>query len=222
MMEECYFPGLIRNHGRALPHRGRRPFILGLTGSIGMGKSTVAAMFEGEGVPVFDADAVVRALQGPAGKLIPMIEAVFPGTTSAKGVDRAALGAHVLGNAHSMRQLESLIHPAVALEQKAFLVRNRARRLVVLDIPLLLEKSGWRRVDAVIVVSAPAWMQRQRVLARPGMTQAKFRHFLSLQMPDSRKKAHAHWVLDTGGAKGQTHAAVRYLISCISASKAYG
>jgi dephospho-CoA kinase len=215
------FPGLIRNRALALPQRGRRPFVLGLTGSIGMGKSTVAAMFEGEGVPVFDADAAVRALQGPAGKLVSTIEAAFPGTTTARGVDRAKLSAHVLGKPVQMRRLESLIHPAVAAEQRAFLAQHRARRLVVLDIPLLLEKSGWRQVDGIVVVSAPAWMQRQRVLARPGMTHGKFRHFLSLQLPDMIKRQRAHWVLDTGGAKGQTHAAVRYLISCIASSKAY-
>ncbi len=208
--------GRARRTGRM----NKRPFILGLTGSIGMGKSTVAAMFEGESVPVFDADAAVRALQGRRGRLVPDIEAAFPGTTGPDGVDRAALGRAVLGNARAMRKLEAIVHPAVAAEQRSFLRRNRARMLVVLDIPLLLEKTGWRHVDAILVVSAPAWKQRRRVLARSGVDQRKFRHFQSLQMPDYLKKQRSDWVLDTGGAKGRTHAAVRHLITCIRVTSA--
>ncbi len=208
--------GQARRTGRT----GKRPFILGLTGSIGMGKSTVAAMFERESVPVFDADAAVRALQGRGGRLLPAIEAAFPGSTGPDGVDRAALGRAVLGNHAAMRTLESIVHPAVASEQRSFVRRNRARPIVVLDIPLLLEKSGWRHVDAILVVSAPPWKQRRRVLARLGMDQRKFRHFLSLQLADCQKKHRADWVLDTGGAKGQTHAAVRYLITCIRVTSA--
>jgi dephospho-CoA kinase len=201
--------------------RRKRPFILGLTGSIGMGKSTVAAMFAGANIPVFDADAVVRALQGPAGRLVPAIAARFPGTTGPKGVNRAALGAVVLGNPAAMRTLEAIIHPALAQEQQAFLRRHRTQSLVVLDIPLLLEKSGWRGVDGIVVVSAPLWMQRRRVLARPGMTLQKYKHFMGLQLSDAAKVRRADWRLDSGGAKGKTHAAVRHLISCIRAHRAY-
>jgi dephospho-CoA kinase len=204
---------------RALEFR-RTPFVLGLTGSIGMGKSTVAAMFEGQGVPVFDADAAVRALQAASGRLVKPIERAFPNTTGPRGVDRDKLGAVVLGNPAAMRILEAIVHPAVAAEQRAFLKANRARNLVVLDIPLLLEKGGWQRVDAILVVSAPLWMQRQRVMARPRMSAAKYRHFIALQMSDSLKRRRAHWVLDTGGAKEKTNAAVRHLVSCILASKA--
>ena len=185
-----------------------------------MGKSTVAAMFEGEGVPVFDADAAVRALQGRQGRLLPAIEMRFPGTTRISGVDRAALGRAVLGNPTAMRDLEAIVHPAVASEQAAFLRRNRARDIVVLDIPLLLEKTGWRHVDAIVVVSAPAWKQRHRVMLRAGMTFTKFRLFNAMQMPDTAKKIRADWIIDTGRAKGQTLAAVRHLLSCIRAGSA--
>ena len=144
--------------------RLRRPFILGLTGSIGMGKSTAAAMFEREGVPVFDADAEVHRLQGPGGALVAAIAARFPGTTGPGGVDRQKLGALVLGNRHELAALEAIVHPAVFLAQKRFLARHRARSVVVLDIPLLFEKGGWRRVGAIAVVSAPTWMQTKRCL----------------------------------------------------------
>jgi dephospho-CoA kinase len=146
---------------------------LGLTGSIGMGKSTVARMFADEGVPVFDADAVVHRLQGPEGALVAQIEAHFPGTTGAAGVNRTALAEAVLGESEKLRRLEGLIHPAVARERETFLAANRDAPLVLLDIPLLFEKGGWDQVDRIAVVSAPAEMQRERVLARPGMTRRK-------------------------------------------------
>jgi dephospho-CoA kinase len=142
--------------------------IVGLTGSIGMGKSTVAAMLRDLGVPVFDADAAVHILQGPGGALVPAIESAFPGTTSPKGVDRARLGPVVLGDDAAMARLEAIVHPAVAEQRSVFLAAQRGAPLVVFDIPLLFEKGGAHGMDAVIVVSAPADVQRARVLARPG------------------------------------------------------
>ncbi len=192
--------------------------VLGLTGSIGMGKSTVAAMFRAQGVPVFDADAEVHRLQGPGGRLLAAIEALYPGTTGPAGVDRAALGRAVFGNAPALRRLERLVHPEVALIRQAFLRRHRARRLVVLDIPLLFEKGGTRLVDIVAVVSAPAWMQRRRVLARPGMTQARLDHILALQTPDPEKRRRADFVIDTGTGYNATRARVRHLVACLTRS----
>lgn len=198
-------------------HRGlrlRRPFILGLTGSIGMGKSTAAAMFEEEGVPVFDADAEVHRLQGPGGALVAAIEARFPGTTGPAGVDRQKLGACVLGNGRELAALEAIVHPAVGKAQKRFLARHRARELVVLDIPLLFEKGGWRKVGAVAVVSAPAWMQAKRVLRRRGMTHAKLKAIRRLQVPDRVKRARADFVIETGRPKSATRRQIRAITSC--------
>jgi dephospho-CoA kinase len=195
----------------------RRPFILGLTGSIGMGKSAVARMFEAEGVPVFDADACVHRLQGPGGRLVARIEKRFPGTTGPAGVDRARLGAIVLGNKAELAALEQIVHPAVAHERHLFLRRHAARPLVVLDIPLLFEKKGWKAVGAIAVVSAPAWVQRRRVLARPGMTPAKFRAIRHLQMPDHVKRARADFVIPTGHLKSRTREHVRAIVSCFRA-----
>lgn len=194
--------------------RRRRPFLLGLTGSIGMGKSAVAAMFRREGVPVFDADAAVHRLQGPGGALVPAIERRFPGTTSAQGVDRVALGARVFGQPAELKALEALVFPAVAREQARFLARHRARPLVVLDIPLLFEKGGWRRVGAIAVVSAPAWVQRRRVLARPGMTPARLAAIRALQTPDNIKRARADFVIPTACPKSVTRHHVRRIASC--------
>ena len=190
---------------------------LGLTGSIGMGKSTVAAMFRSQGVPVFDADAAVHALQGPAGRLLAQIEALFPGTTGALGVDRGALGRVVLHDKAALARLERLIHPAVAVMQREFLRRHRARPLVVLDIPLLFEKGGWQRVDRVAVVSAPAWKQRARVLARDGMRSSRLARIRALQTPDSAKRRRADFVIDTGASRLATRAAVRQLAACLRA-----
>jgi dephospho-CoA kinase len=194
--------------------RKRRPFILGLTGSIGMGKSAVAKMFEAEGVPVFDADACVHRLQGPGGALVAAIERRFPGTTGPAGVDRAKLGPRVLGNRAELAALEHIVHPAVARERQRFLRRHAARALVVLDIPLLFEKRGWRSVGAIAVVSAPAWVQRRRVLARPGMSAAKFRAILRLQVPDHIKRARADFIIPTGHLKSGTREHVRAIVSC--------
>ncbi|WP_170001673.1 dephospho-CoA kinase [Pseudopontixanthobacter vadosimaris] len=190
-----------------------KPCILGLTGSIGMGKSTVAAMFAAEGVPVFDADAAVRAMQGRGGALIPQIEAAFPGSTDADGVRRAYLGERVFGNAAALARLEAIIHPAVAAERQAFLLEHAAAPMVLFDIPLLFERGGADQVDRIIVVSAPPEIQRARVLARDGMTPEKFAQILALQMPDAEKRAKADHVIDTGTSLAETEAAVRRLIA---------
>lgn len=194
--------------------RRRRPFLLGLTGSIGMGKSAVAAMFRREGVPVFDADAEVHRLQGPGGALVAAIEARFPGTTGPKGVDRALLGRQVLGNRHALAALEAIVHPAVGRAQKRFLARHRSRPLVVLDIPLLFEKGGSRKVGAIAVVTAPAWVQRKRVLARIGMTPDRFKAILRLQVPDRVKRARADYLIPTGCPKSVTQRHIRAIASC--------
>ena len=190
---------------------------LGLTGSIGMGKSTVAAMFADEGVPVFDADAAVHRLQGPAGALVAEIEAHFPGTTGEAGVDRTTLGERVLGDSAALQTLEALIHPAVAREREAFLAANAEAPIVLLDIPLLFEKGGWDKVDRIAAVSAPADVQRARVLARPGMTAVRFERILALQTPDAEKRARADFVIPTGGTFDETRAAVRRIIACLAA-----
>ena len=189
-----------------------RPFVLGLTGSIGMGKSAVAAMFAGLNVPVFDADAAVHRLQGPGGELLPEIEAAFPGSTGPDGVNRGKLGAAVFGNRAELARLEGIVHPAVARLRAAFLAENAGRPLVVFDIPLLFEKGGQAQVDAVVVVSAPAEVQRERVLARPGMTAEKFAQILALQVPDAEKRARADHVIDTGTSLAETRHAVQALV----------
>jgi len=191
---------------------GKRPFILGLTGSIGMGKSAVAGMFEELGVPVFDADAAVHSLQGPGGALLPAIEAEFPGTTGSQGVDRPKLGAAVFGNAEALKRLEAIVHPAVGAMRKGFLEENNDKPLIIFDIPLLFEKGGFQQVDAVVVVSAPAQAQRDRVLSRPGMTEEKFEQILKLQVPDEEKRDRADHVIDTGTSLDETREAVRRLV----------
>lgn len=189
-----------------------KPWILGLTGSIGMGKSAVAEMFVEAGVPVFDADAEVHALQGPGGALLPAIEAAFPGSTGPEGVRREALGAQVFADKAALARLEAIVHPAVAARREAFLNHHAAAPLVVFDIPLLFEKGGAAAVDAILVVSAPAEVQRARVLARPGMTEEKFARILALQTPDGEKRARADHVIDTGVPLAETRRAVRALI----------
>ena len=196
-----------------------RPVILGLTGSIGMGKSTVAAMFKARGVPVFDADAVVHQLQGPGGALVQAIEAAFPGSTGAGGVQRETLGAQVFGDPAALARLESIVHPAVASLRREFMIEHGGAPLVVFDIPLLFEKGGADQVDAVVVVSAPADVQRGRVLARPGMTPEKFARILSLQVPDAEKRARADYVIDTGVTLAETDAQVAALIASVAVAK---
>jgi dephospho-CoA kinase len=193
------------------------PLILGLTGSIGMGKSTVAAMFTGLGVPVFDADREVRRMQGPGGSLLGRIEAEFPGTTGPEGVDRARLGAKVFGDPVALARLEAIVHPAVREARSAFLRAHADASLVVFDIPLLFEKGGIDEVDRVLVVSAPAEVQRSRVLAREGMTPDRFAEILALQLPDAEKRARADYVIDTGAPLAETEAKVAALVEKLAA-----
>src|SRR5260221_1240922 len=184
--------------------------IVGLTGSIGMGKSTAAKMLRQMGVPVYDADAAVHALQAPGGIALPPIEAAFPGVVKNGVLDRQALGARVFGNKEALRRLEAIVHPLVGQQQRRFL-RSAARRrekLVVLDIPLLFEGSGERRVDATLVVSAPAFLQRRRVLARPGMTDERLAGILRQQVPDAVKRRKATIGIPTGLGLAPTRAAL--------------
>ncbi len=194
---------------------GKRPITLGLTGSIGMGKSTVAAMFAEAGVPVFDADAAVHALQAPNGRLVAEIEAAFPATTGANGVDRAALGAIVLGDPAALARLEAIVHPAVGEERAAFLARHAAAPIVLFDVPLLFETGGESRVDHVVVVSAPPEVQRSRVLERRAMTPEKLDAILARQLPDQEKVARADFVVPTGGSLDATRRAVAAIIACL-------
>ena len=180
--------------------------IVGLTGSIGMGKSTAAKMLRQMGVPVYDADANVHAIQAKGGVALPAIEAAFPGVVKDGVLDRQALGARVFGNKEALRRLEAIVHPLVGQRQRAFLKRaaRRGEKLVVLDIPLLFEGNGHHRVDATIVVSAPHWLQRRRVLARPGMTEEKLNGILKQQTPDRIKRRLATYVVPTGMGKAET------------------
>ena len=199
-----------------------RPLVIGLTGSIGMGKSTVAAMFAAAGIPVFDADREVRTMQGPGGALVGAIEAAFPGSTGPDGVLRDELGARVFSDTAALAQLEKIVHPAVAKRRAAFLRDHADAPLVVFDIPLLFEKGGADSVDRVVVVSAPAETQRRRVLVRPGMTEAKFADILARQTPDAEKRACADHVVDTGVSLEETEAEVLALIDRLRRPSAPG
>lgn len=190
--------------------------VIGLTGSIGMGKSTVANMFRRFGVPVFDADAEVHRLQGRGGALVSAIEHAFPGTTGPDGVDRQALGKKVLGNRQALKKLEGLVHPAVAKARQDFLRKHRFRPLVVVDVPLLFETGGEGSVDVVAVVSAPTHVQRARVLGRTGMTEDRLDAILRLQVPDAEKRRRADFVIPTGTNKARTSHLVRKLIAALS------
>jgi dephospho-CoA kinase len=187
--------------------------VLGLTGSIGMGKSTAAKMFAEAGAPVHDSDEAVHRLY--AGEAAPLIEAAFPGTVVGGTVDRARLAAKVLGDAPALKRLEAIVHPLVRADADSFLTRHRAQKapLVVLDIPLLFETGGRDRVDKVVVVSAPADVQRQRVLARPGMSEDKLASILAKQTPDAEKRKQADFVIDTGGSFDETRAAVGRIVA---------
>jgi dephospho-CoA kinase len=196
------------------------PHIIGLTGSIGMGKSTVAAMFADEGVPVFDADAAVHELQKAGGALVPEIELAFPGTTGPNGVDRKALGAAVFGNRDKLAKLESIIHPAVAKQRMVFLHDHADSDMVVFDIPLLFEKGGHKGVDTIVVVSSPHAVQRERVLARPGMTAEKFDQIVALQTNDADKRARADFVIETGQSLAETRLNVHELVKKLQAGLA--
>ena len=188
---------------------------LALTGSIGMGKSTVAGMFADAGIPIFDADAVVRALQGTGGRLVPLIEERFPGTTREGAVDREALSAVVLSDRDSLAALEAMIHPAVHHERTRFIVEHGDAPALLFDIPLLFETGGDQAFDKVIVVSARPELQRERVLLRPGMTERKFEQILARQLPDAEKRARADFIVDTSGTLDETRAQVRDILACL-------
>jgi dephospho-CoA kinase len=189
--------------------------IVGLTGSIGMGKSTAAKMLRQMGVPVYDADANVHAIQAKGGVALPAIEAAFPGVVKDGVLDRQALGARVFGNKEALRKLEAIVHPLVGQRQRAFLKRaaRRGEKLVVLDIPLLFEGAGERRVDATLVVSAPAFLQRHRVMARPGMSTERFLGILRQQVPDAEKRRNATIVIPTGLGLAPTRLALAKAIA---------
>jgi dephospho-CoA kinase len=194
-----------------------RPLILGLTGSIGMGKSATAAMFRARGVPVHDADACVHALYGPGGAAAAAIGAAFPGTLAPDGsVDRAALRTAVLGDSERLRRLESLVHPLVRAARDEFLATHAAAPLVVLDVPLLFETGGEAGCDAVAVVTAPPEVQRARVLARPGMTEEAFAQILMKQMPDAEKRRRADYLIETDRGFPHAEAQVDAVIAAVT------
>lgn len=189
--------------------------VIGLTGSVGMGKSTTAKMFAAAGLPVFDADAAVHRLYEDAA--VAPVEAAFPGVARDGRIDREALGRHVIGDAAAMKRLEAIVHPLVRAEREAFLAKAReaGAPMAVLDIPLLYETGGERDVDTVVLVSAPKPVQKARVLARPGMTEARFEAILGKQLPDAEKRRRADHIIETGdgleAAERQVQALVRHL-----------
>jgi dephospho-CoA kinase len=188
---------------------------IALTGSIGMGKSTVARMFERAGIPVFDADAVVRRLQSVDQEIIGAIGDRFPGTVSDGKLDREALAARVLGKPEELPALEAIMHPAVHAARARFLLDNQQKPALLFDIPLLFETHGEEAFDKVIVVSAPLEVQRDRVLARSGMTDAKLDAILGRQMPDAEKRRRADFIIDTGGDLSTTEAQVAHILTCL-------
>ena len=188
---------------------------IALTGSIGMGKSTVARMFEGAGLPVFDADAVVRRLQGPGGALVERIGALFPGTVRCGTLDRDCLAQIVLEDPAKLAALEAVVHPAVRDWREAFIDENADAPALMFEIPLLFETGGEKEFDKVVVVSAPRDVQRARVLKRQGMTAAKLDSILKRQSPDEEKRRRADFVIDTGGDLSTTEAQVRDILACL-------
>ncbi len=188
--------------------------VIGLTGGIGMGKSTAAASFRRLHVPVFDADAAVHALQGRGGRAVAPIAAAFPGTVRDGRVDREALRRAVLGQPEALRRLERIVHPLVRDAERRFLAaaRRRGERLVVLDIPLLFETRGQGRCDLVVVVTAPAAVQRWRVLQRPGMTEERLRAILARQTPDREKRRRADVLVPTGLSRHAAQRAIRKVV----------
>jgi len=189
---------------------------IGLTGSIGMGKSTTARLFAEAGVPGHDADAAVHALY--AGRAAPLIEAAFPGTVVQGKVDRSLLSPQVLGKPEAMKRLEVIVHPLVREEEQQFLekARSEGRRAVLLDIPLLFETGGDRRVDVSLVVTADASVQRERVLARPGMTLERFEAILTKQMLDAEKRRRAHFLIDTGRGMDAARRSVKAILRALA------
>lgn len=202
----------------------KRPYLVGLTGSIGMGKSETAKMFRRLNIPVYDADAAVHRLYEAGGAAVPHIAEAFPGTVTDGKVDRAELGRRLTEKPDDFKRLEQIVHPLVAHEQRRFLeeAMKAGAELVVLDIPLLFESGGHARMDAVVVVSAPHHIQRERVLARPGMTPDKLDHILARQMPDAEKRAKAHFVVETD--KGLDHAfeQVKAVVAALHERRAKG
>jgi dephospho-CoA kinase len=188
---------------------------IALTGSIGMGKSTVAAMFVEAGIPLFDADAEVRAMQDAGGALVEAIEARFPGTTRGGAVDRDLLSARALGDRDQLAALELIVHPAVAERRQRFIEAHRDAPALLFDIPLLYETHGEGAFDKVIVVSAPTAVQRERVIRRPGMTEHKLEQILQRQMDDAAKRERADFVIDTGGSLLATRAQVDHILACL-------
>jgi dephospho-CoA kinase len=188
---------------------------IALTGSIGMGKSTVARMFERAGVPVFDADAEVRRLQAPGGALVEAIERRFPGSVRDGGVDRDALSERVLGNPAELAALEAIVHPAVSRERERFITDHADAPALLFEIPLLFETGGEGAFDTVIVVSALPEIQRERVLSRPGMTAEKLDSILARQLPDANKRGRADFVIDTGGSVAETARQVEHILTCL-------
>ena len=193
-------------------------FVLGLTGSIGMGKSATAAMFRARGIPVHDADATVHRLY--AGPAAAAVEAAFPGVTVKGVIDRARLGRQVFGNAEAMRTLEAIVHPLVHAAEQDFLAaaRDKGANLAVLDIPLLYETGGERRCRAVAVVSAPARIQRERVMARPGMDEERFAIILARQVPDVEKRRRAHFIIDSSRGLDFAQNQVDAIITALSST----
>ena len=191
-----------------------------LTGSIGMGKSTVAAMFEKRGIPLFDADAEVRRLQGEGGALLEPIEASFPGVVRDGVLDRDALAKRVLGDADALARLEAIVHPAVRAARARFIAEHEDAPILLFDIPLLFETGGESAFDKVVVVSAPEAVQRKRVLSRLGMTASKLSSILARQLPDQHKREGADYVVDTKGALADTQAQVDAIIACLKDSPA--
>jgi len=191
-------------------------FVLGLTGSVGMGKSTAAQFFREEGVPVHDADAAVHRLY--EGEAVAPIETAFPGTTENGKVDRIKLASRVLGDPAALRRLEEIVHPLVRKEEERFLAEaeKEGAAIAVLDIPLLFETGGEARCDAVVVVTAPPDVQRTRVMARPGMTMERFEAILAKQMPDAEKRARADFVVDSGQGFDAARQQVREILAQIA------
>ncbi len=175
----------------------KKPKIIGLTGSIGMGKSETAKIFEQANIPVFDSDAAVHDLMAKNGAALDSIEKFFPGICGPDGIDRVALGARVFGDTEALQKLESILHPMVSDRRQAFFRQKQDHDLVVMDVPLLFEKGGEKDCDYVVVVTAPAEIQRQRVLARPHMTVEKFEQILAKQMPDAEKRQRADFIVYT-------------------------
>ncbi len=195
---------------------GDKPFVLCLTGSLGMGKSTAAKFFAAAGVPVHDSDAVVHALY--EGEAVPLIETAFPGSTTDGKIDRSKLAAMVLDDNAALARLEAIVHPLVFASREEFLVAARARgtAVVVLDVPLLFETGADCRCDAVVVVSAPAEIQRRRALQRPGMTEDKFAAILRQQMPDAEKRRRADFILDSSQSFDHTRTQIADILQRVA------